>query len=276
MSNLYKGTELERYAERMDTCSRWLRFEHVADESGEIKHKLQDARFCRVRHCPICQWRRSMMWNARCRATFPQILRDYPKARFLFLTLTVRNCEIGELRSTLDQMNKAWQRMIKRKQFPAIGWMRNVEITRGKDGTAHPHFHALLMVEPGYFGNNYLSQVKWIELWKSCLKVDYQPSMRINTIKPEPVASSQSNHAHSDKLPAIPPGLLKGILYTIKYSNKPQDLLGVKSGDHAHSSSDGEGDASSNRAHSDSEDAHDTLGNVRIVVFRQILLGWWS
>lgn len=117
------------------------------------------------------------------------------------------------------------------------------------------------MVEPGYFGNNYLSQVKWIELWKSCLKVDYQPSMRINTIKPEPVASSQSNHAHSDKLPAIPPGLLKGILYTIKYSNKPQDLLGVKSGDHAHSSSDGEGDASSNRAHSDSEDAHDTLGN---------------
>ena len=239
MSNLYRGTLLERYAERMDLCSQHLQFELVGDESGERHYKLRLADFCRVRHCPICQWRRSMMWAARCHEAFPRILRDYPKSRFIFMTLTVRNCDVVELRSTLEQMNKAWHRMIGRKVFPATGWMRNVEVTRGKDGTAHPHFHALLMVDPGYFGGqNYLSQPKWIELWKSCLKVDYQPSMRINTVKGNIGSNASTNHAHSDKPAPLPIDLLKAIRYTIKYSTKPEDILGVKSGNHAHSGSD--------------------------------------
>lgn len=187
MANLYRGTDLERYAERMETCSKYLSFELVTTETGEVKHKLRDARFCRVRHCPICQWRRSRMWWARCDQAFPRILADNPRSRFLWLTLTVRNCELTELRSTLARMNQAWKRMIGRKGFPATGWLRNVEVTRAKDGTAHPHFHALLMVDPGYFGgHSYMSQAKWIELWQSCLRVDYKPSIRITTVKPAP------------------------------------------------------------------------------------------
>jgi len=160
-------------------------------------------------------------------------------------------------------MNLAWQRLIKRKQFPAIGWMRNVEVTKGKDKTAHPHFHALLMVEPGYFGNNYLSQVKWIELWKSCLKVDYQPSMRINTIKPEPAQSPQLDNAHSGKETGLPSGLLKAIFYTIKYSNKPKDMLGVKPGNHAHIPTGNAHATQGDNAHATQGDnAHAPTGNA--------------
>ncbi|WP_170869787.1 protein rep, partial [Shigella sonnei] len=25
--------------------------------------RLREAHFCRVRHCPVCQWRRSLMWQ---------------------------------------------------------------------------------------------------------------------------------------------------------------------------------------------------------------------
>ncbi|WP_227160405.1 protein rep, partial [Enterobacter cloacae] len=42
---------------------------------------------------------------------------DYPSSRWLFLTLTVRNCEIGELGTVLTAMNAAFKRMEKRKEL---------------------------------------------------------------------------------------------------------------------------------------------------------------
>ncbi|MDI4746156.1 protein rep, partial [Salmonella enterica subsp. enterica serovar Kentucky] len=36
-----------------------------------------------------------------------------------------------------------------RKEFkPVQGWIRTTEVTRGRDGSAHPHFHTLMMVPP--------------------------------------------------------------------------------------------------------------------------------
>ena len=73
----------------------------------------------------------------------------YPNARWMFLTLTVRNCAIEELGETLSRMNTAFQRLKDRKEFrPVQGWIRTTEVTRGSDGSAHPHFHTLMMVPP--------------------------------------------------------------------------------------------------------------------------------
>ncbi|MDK6280879.1 protein rep, partial [Escherichia coli] len=102
----------------------------------ETRLRLRDARFCRVRHCPICQWRRSLMWQARFYQSLPKIVAEYPDARWLFLTLTVRNCPITELGDTLTVMNAAFQRLKDRKEFRGVlGWVRTTEVTRGKDGS---------------------------------------------------------------------------------------------------------------------------------------------
>ncbi|WP_164045311.1 protein rep, partial [Serratia marcescens] len=75
--------------ERVGACSGILRFGWSTNtETGETRLRLRDARFCRVRHCPICQWRRSMMWQARFYQSLPKIVAEYPGARWLFLTLT--------------------------------------------------------------------------------------------------------------------------------------------------------------------------------------------
>ncbi|MBE3060577.1 protein rep, partial [Klebsiella pneumoniae] len=75
---------------------------------------------------------------------------DYPDSRWMFLTLTVRNCVIEELGETLSRMNTAFQRLKDRKELrPVQGWIRTTEVTRGSDGSAHPHFHTLMMVPPG-------------------------------------------------------------------------------------------------------------------------------
>jgi plasmid rolling circle replication initiator protein Rep len=187
----------------------------------------------------------------------PAILRDYPDARFIFLTLTIRNCEVTDLRSTLNLMNKSWQRLSQRKQFPAIGFARSTEVTRnwdvyykgayqGRMGTktlnkwkkehrvfkpdhlrleptteAHPHFHALLMVEPGYFaGHSYLSQQNWTDLWQSCLRVDYPPKVDVRAVKPNKRWLANSEDLTAERT------LASAVVETFKYSVKPEDLIG--------------------------------------------------
>lgn len=209
----------ERYAQRMSDCSGLLQFAWADNiETGETCLKLSKAQFCRVRHCPVCQWRRSLMWQARFYQSLPVIVQEHPKARWLFLTLTVRNMPVCELRDALQHMNKSWQRLIKRKEFKAVqGWIRTTEITRGKDGSAHPHFHILLMVPPSWFrGQTYVKQQRWVELWGDCLQVDYAPTVDIRTVKPKHDGASHSG---------ITEQLRGAVSETLKYAVKPSDMV---------------------------------------------------
>ncbi len=177
--------EFQRYAERIDTCAQLLDFLLVLDEiENGYRLKLYMAQFCRVKNCPTCQWRRSLMWKAKAYQILPLIVEAYPKCRWLFLTLTVRNCLITKLRETLQEMNRSWRRLNQRKKFPAIGWIRSTEVTKSGDGSAHPHFHCLLLVKPSYFGGHtYLSQKDWVEMWQSCLRADYDPIVDIRAVR---------------------------------------------------------------------------------------------
>lgn len=117
-----------------------------------------------------------------------EAIKQQPTARFLFLTLTVKNVYDGEeLDKTLKEMTKAFNRLIKYKAVSQniIGYMRATEVTvNEKDNSFHPHFHVLLMVKSSYFhGNYYLSQDDWTGYWKKALKIDYQPIVNIKAVK---------------------------------------------------------------------------------------------
>jgi plasmid rolling circle replication initiator protein Rep len=205
--SLFYKNDSDDYHERIDRCASLLMFGSRLDVQGQRTIRLKSAFFCRVRNCPVCQWRRSLMWKARVGKALPLIQKDYPKARWLHLTLTVRNCPISDLRDTLKLMNSAWKRLTLVKKFPAIGFFKSLEITRGKDGSAHPHFHILMMVMPNYFGGNYIKQEKWVEMWKKALRVDYDPGAYIQAIKLD------SSHENSNILKEV-----------IKYTVKGDDL----------------------------------------------------
>ncbi len=179
------AAELERYALGMASCSGVLRFGwSTIMETGETRLRLRSAQFCRVRPCPVCQWRSTLMWHARFYQALPKIVVDYPASRGLFLTLTVRNGEIGELGTVHTAMIAAFQRLDKRNELSAVqGWIRATEVTRGKDGSAHPHFHCLLMVLPSWFkGKNFAKHERWVELWRDCLRVNYEPNIDIRAV----------------------------------------------------------------------------------------------
>ncbi len=123
------------------------------------------------------------MWKAKAYKILPHVVDDYPKYRWLFITLTVKNCKIEELRTSLDWINRAFKRLTELKAWPAKGWVKSVEVTKGRHKiSAHPHLHILAMVPPSYFSHGYLSQATWVELWQQCLRIDYKPIIDVRAI----------------------------------------------------------------------------------------------
>lgn len=165
------------------------------------------------------------MWQARFYQSLPKLVEQYPKARWVFLTLTVRNCPVEELRSTLQAMNSAWRRLVARKEFkPVLGWVRTTEVTRGNDGAAHPHFHALLMVPPSWFtGRQYVKQHRWVELWADVMRLDYLPNVDVRAVKPKAPKGAQS------ATDATAQALQGAVAETLKYSTKPTDMVADQS-----------------------------------------------
>jgi hypothetical protein len=68
------------------------------------------------------------------------------------------------------------------------------------------------MVRPSYFTHNYVKHERWVELWQECARLDYRPSVRIQTVKLKPGRSSTESP------------LRKAVAETLKYSVKPEDL----------------------------------------------------
>jgi len=208
IAGYYRQGGMDSLADRVSQCSQLLEFKEVPNgQTGGKKLKLASAHFCRVRHCPICQWRRSLQWKARAYENLPRVVTDYPDGRWIFLTLTMKNCPLEDLRETLTHLNQSFRRLSQLKAFPGIGWIKSVEITRGRDGkSAHPHLHCLILLKDSYYQEDYLSKVDWIALWKQCLRVDYCPVLDVKAI-----------HAESS-----PVGLIAEIL---KYQCKESDMV---------------------------------------------------
>jgi plasmid rolling circle replication initiator protein Rep len=203
-----------RYAERVEHCSQVLEFAaRDPPTGGKRKLKLKTTWFCRVRQCPVCQWRRSLMWQAKVYRVLPRLVADYPDVRFLFLTLTIKNCPVGDLRRTLDLMRRSWVRLNHLQDWPALGWVRSVEVTQSKDGSAHPHYHALLVVSPTYFQGDYLKQKQWAELWQQCLRIDYRPVVDVRVIRP--------NHRSAP----VTWNIWGAVVEVLKYQVKASDMV---------------------------------------------------
>lgn len=195
-------------AYRVEECGTLLSFK-VIDE--ELK-KLFKANFCKDRLCPICSWRRSMKIFGQVSKVMDRALED-KDYRFLFLTLTVKNCAGEELSSEIDKMFDSFKLLFKRKEVKGIviGYFRGLEVTYNEEfDTYHPHFHIILMVNKSYFTQSvqYISQKKWTELWKDCLKVDYTPIVNIKAFK---TASKEQTR--------------KSICEVAKYTVKDNDYL---------------------------------------------------
>lgn len=214
-----KNADLKKRSDHMQRCCNYLVFGDVVNQvTGEVTRKLQAAEFCRDRLCPMCSWRKSLVTFSQLSDIMLRIDSTTDGLVPIFLTLTMRNCGSSDLADCISRELRAWSRMVtsKHRRKPwriAVGWFRALEITYNKkDGTWHPHIHAILLVEPDYFENpdKYIDQREWEAEWQWALGVDYKPRVDVRTIK-----GSQA----------------KAIAEVAKYTVKPGEWLDLDDGD---------------------------------------------
>ena len=90
--------------ESLKTCADKVVFNIASDG----RRKLAVANFCRVRLCPMCNWRRSMKLFSQVSAITDTIMERQDGTRFIFLTLTVRNVAGADLEQELERLNKGF------------------------------------------------------------------------------------------------------------------------------------------------------------------------
>lgn len=175
--------------DRIRKCAEVLMFE-IPDLDGVASYpKLKRTFFCKNKLCPICNWRRALKHSYTAGKVIEGALKEKPKAQFLFLTLTVKNCDGADLKDELKKLMKAFDRLFKRTKVKKnlIGYLRALEVTYNAEKKQyHPHFHVLLMVKSTYFKSkaDYIEQDEWTKLWQQSLKVDYTPIVDIKKVKP--------------------------------------------------------------------------------------------
>ena len=188
MADHFESGGLDKKAERMHDCANTLVF-----KKDNTRLRLFQTWFCKVRLCPMCNWRRSLKIAFQNKKVIEKA-NEAENLRWLFLTLTVRNVEAEDLKSTLEDMTKAFNRLFKYKQVQKSvkGYFRALEVTKNTNpdsdsfGTYHPHFHVLIAVKPAYFkGGYYIKQSEWGNLWKKAAKLDYMPITHVTTVKPK-------------------------------------------------------------------------------------------
>lgn len=223
------AADLDRWESKLDRvrhCGTMLMFSRYKLPDGSTYDKLDGANFCRVMLCPLCQWRRArklygemlQVW----RMTYEQYRliefdgsrnRIRPRLRAVLLTLTVPNVPGDMLRETVQRMSAAWNRLNQSKgykEWQAVkGYYRCLEVTYNSVAdTYHPHYHVLLLVDEDYFRADYVSQQRWLEIWRQCY-CD-------NTIVAVDVRALRGN---------TPQQLLKSLNECCKYTVKPSDFL---------------------------------------------------
>lgn len=220
-------------AERVNRCACWTEFQRLPDGQGL---RLHDSSFCRVRLCPMCQWRRSLKLGQQARAVIAaanaaKASRDGCGYGWIMLTLTVRNVPGSDLGHTIDHLHTALNRMQHSQAWKDAvqGWMRATEVTRNYNsrskwyGTYHPHLHLLLCVNRRYFKSAaYISRDGWQKLWQHYADTDYPPEVEVHAIRDKVTGKlAQDETAGNDGKASI----AGAIAETSKYIAKPAAYL---------------------------------------------------
>ena len=210
----FYNTGFTKESEKIKQCGNYLEFifkEHQITK--DTKKKLANANFCKNRFCPVCSWRRTRNITGQLKEAFTAI-QEKEKIATLFLTLTVTNPDVKDLKATVAHMNKSFQRMSETKRFKnaILGYFKSIEILGDKtpNGQAHPHFHILLVVKENYFKkSDYINQKEFLQMWRDATR-----NQNITQVDVRRIKSKNENFSDIDS----------AIAETVKYAVKHSDL----------------------------------------------------
>lgn len=114
----------KKRSERVKQCADYMETTKYSDGSERLTH----ANFCSDPLCPQCSKRKSMKLFNQVSAVVDHLADDY---KFVFVTLTVKNCSGSDLRQTCDELQKSFTRFMDRPRIKSTvkGCFRALEVT---------------------------------------------------------------------------------------------------------------------------------------------------
>lgn len=203
-------------SELVRECASYLTFSHQEHiKTLDRRIKLKNANFCKFRFCSTCNWRRNLNINRELLQAL-EAIEATKSVSYLFLTLTIKNPKTEDLKATVKHLNDSFKRMSKTKEYKdtILGHFKALEIVGDKtpEGEVHPHLHIILIVNSSYFkSRNYISQDKWVEMWKKALRVDYTPVVDVRRIKAKKTKAGK-------QLTALQSAVFEVAKYSVKHS----------------------------------------------------------
>lgn len=158
--------------QRVHDCRNFIKYVHGEDaETGETHSKPLRTETCGHRLCPGCQRADAIKDGIRLYTCLKYLQQEKHK-RLIFMTLTTPNVVGDELKTTMREMNRAYDKLMRRKQFLQFSSsVAKMEITyNAKANTYHPHLHVILVVDADYFDRtnaDYLTHDQLLEHWQS-------------------------------------------------------------------------------------------------------------
>lgn len=203
LAQLLRFSKSWKYGGAVDRCATQLWLNHYKDSN---RYKVRPFSTCKKRFCPLCAWVRSQQLWGYASYNLPELVKGKGRLRYRLLTLTVKNCQYEDLRTTVKAMIKAVRQLVKAKEWDAVGWVRSLEITYNEqDETYHPHLH-ILTASP--WDNPRTETSRWVKVWRRVMKLDYDPVCDIRAVK-----------RREGMNPA-----LSGLSEAMKYLFKPSDI----------------------------------------------------
>lgn len=154
LSRIYQKIGQQDRAHRVAFCCS---YRYMLVDSEKRAHNIHTVR-CRDRHCSECQKIKSWIYQSRLKRTaIEKIKSDFKSDEFLFLTFTLKNPKVTQMRKAMRTMSQAFGMLTRRKPFSEIfrGGIRTFEVTRNYaerlKNHCHPHIHAIAQTKSDAF-----------------------------------------------------------------------------------------------------------------------------
>lgn len=179
-------------------------------ESGHIR--IKTAYRCKSRFCLICSGINAERIRHETDEAVKALKQKYPGFISYFATFTIHSCLVEEVGDTLDRLIIAFNKLLRRRQVakPLLGSFRGVHFNCDSDKRrVNIHIHALFFFKSTFQSRHYISEARWLELWRE----SYQDHS-ITQVKVKKV--------HAEKKGYPTQALSEGFI--TRYAGKPLDL----------------------------------------------------
>ena len=220
LADILECTEFNKWSERIRSSCQYLKIS--TDENG--KNKISKL-ISMIRPEPLTSHHLQQKSWAQFNKNAPSVIEQYPHHIWLFITLTIPNCDISNLRERYKYLNSSFSNLLKMNEFKKYfgqsgqfyknkkgekncGYFKVLEASKSSEfNHCKPHMHIIFHMPKNFEDSkNYLSEQKLQELWMKACNINYPLHVDIIRVK-------------NDE------NLVSNICGFASYMTKPHDLL---------------------------------------------------